>query len=99
MRHHIKIAYGVDDDPEFVSQEFSALVRANMTPLAAIQAATLNAAELLGTSHDTGTIDPGKFADIVATNGDPLKDITVMEHVVFVMKGGEVVKDEVHTKK
>jgi imidazolonepropionase-like amidohydrolase len=99
LRHHIKVAYGVDDDPEFVSQEFSALVRANMTPLAAIQAATVNAAELLGTSHDTGTIEAGKFADIVATNGDPLKDITVMEHVVFVMKGGEVVKDEVHTRK
>lgn len=96
LRHHIKVAYGVDDDPEFVSQEFSALVRAGMTPLAAIQAATVNAAELLGTSHDTGTIEAGKFADIVAMGGDPLKDITVMEHVVFVMKGGEVIKDDVH---
>ena len=46
------------------------------------------ATRLLGTSHDTGTIETGKFADIVATGGDPLKEITVMEHVVFVMKGG-----------
>lgn len=99
MRHHLKIAYGVDDDPEFVSQEFSALVRAGMAPLEAIQAATVNAAELLGTSHDTGTIEAGKFADIVAIDGDPLKDITRMEHVMFVMKGGEVIKDAVHSRK
>ncbi len=46
------------------------------------------------TSHDTGTIEPGKFADIVAVTGNPLEDITVMEHVVFVMKGGEVIKND-----
>jgi imidazolonepropionase-like amidohydrolase len=67
-----------------------------MAPLGAIQAATVNAATLLGTSQDTGVIEPGKFADIIAVSGDPLKDITVMEHVVFVMKGGEIVKDGVH---
>lgn len=93
LQHHLKIAYGVDDDPDFVSKEFSALVRGGMTPLQAIQAATTNAALLLGTN--TGAIEPGKFADIIAVAGDPLKDITVMEHVAFVMKGGEVVKNEV----
>jgi imidazolonepropionase-like amidohydrolase len=59
----------------------------------------VNAADLLGSTKDTGTIEAGKFADIVAVNGDPLKDISRMEHVVFVMKGGELIKDEVHGKK
>jgi imidazolonepropionase-like amidohydrolase len=99
LKHHLKIAYGVDDDPEFVSREFGALVHGGMTPLQAIQASTVNAADLLGTAKDTGTIEAGKFADIVAVSGDPLKDITAMEHVVFVMKGGELIKDEVHAKK
>jgi len=94
LKHHLKIAYGVDDDPESVSLEFAALVRGGMTPLAAIQAATVNAAELLGWERIAGTIEAGKAADVVAVSGDPLADIHVMEHVVFVMKGGEVVKDE-----
>jgi len=94
LQHHLKIAYGVDDDPDFVAKEFSALVRGGLSPLGALQAATVNAADLLGTSRDTGSIEPGKYADIVAVTGDPLKDITVMEHVVFVMKGGELIKDE-----
>jgi imidazolonepropionase-like amidohydrolase len=99
LRHHLKIAYGVDDDPDFVSKEFGALVRGGMTPLMAIQAATVRASELLGTTRDTGTIEPGKFADIIAVSGDPVSDIGTMERVVFVMKGGEVIKDEVHPKK
>jgi imidazolonepropionase-like amidohydrolase len=70
-----------------------------MTPLAAIQASTTNAAILLGTTKDTGTLEAGKFADLIAVSGDPLQDIAVMEHVIFVMKGGEVIKDEVHSKK
>jgi len=52
----------------------------------------VNGAELLGRSDEIGTLEPGKFADIVAVDGDPLADITVMEKVVFVMKGGEVYK-------
>ncbi len=94
LKHHLKIAYGVDDDPDFVSKEFGALVHAGLSPLGAIQAATVNAATLLGEDHDTGTVEPGRYADIIAVTGDPLRDITVMEHVRFVMKGGEVVKDE-----
>jgi len=95
LKHHLKIAYGVDDDADYVSMEFSALVRGGMTTLAAIQAATINAAELLGWEKDAGAIEPGKLADVVAVKGDPVADIHVMEHVSFVMKGGEVVKDEI----
>ena len=92
LDHHLKIAYGVDDDVDFVSREFGALVRGGMTPIDALRAATINGAELLGRSKDIGAIEPGKFADIVAVDGDPLSDITVMEKVTFVMKGGEVYK-------
>jgi imidazolonepropionase-like amidohydrolase len=63
-----------------------------MTPIEALRAATMNGAELQGRSKDIGTLDPGKFAVIVAVDRDPLSDITEMEKVVFVMKGGEVYK-------
>ena len=94
LAHHLKIAYGVDDSDvdATVSKEFGALVRGGMTPLQALQAATINAAELLNQTKDLGTLEAGKFADIVAVSGDPLSDIGEMEHVVFVMKGGEIVK-------
>jgi imidazolonepropionase-like amidohydrolase len=92
LDHHLKIAYGVDDDVDYVSKEFGALVRGGMAPIDALRAATLNASELLGKSNDVGTIEVGKYADIVAVDGDPLADITVMEKVVFVMKGGQIYK-------
>lgn len=94
LKYHLKIAYGVDDGDvdESVSKEFGALVRGGMTSLEALQAATINGSELLGLDQDMGTIEPGKYADLVAVPGDPLKDITVMEHVAWVMKGGTVVK-------
>jgi len=97
LKHHLKIAYGTDVDPDYSSMEFGALVRGGLAPLGAIQAATVNAASLLGAAQDSGTIEPGQFADMIAVTGDPLKDITVMEHVAFVMKGGEVIKNEVHS--
>ena len=90
LEHHLRIAYGLDDDVDFVSKEFGALVRGGMTPLEALRAATSNGAELLGKATDIGSLEAGRYADIVAVDGDPLADITVMEKVVFVMKGGEV---------
>jgi len=65
-----------------------------MTPMQAIRAGTATAAELLGWSDKLGTIEAGKWADIVAVSGDPLKDIKELENVKFVMKGGTVYKNE-----
>jgi imidazolonepropionase-like amidohydrolase len=69
-------------------------VKYGLTPLQAIQSATVSAADLLGWSDRVGSIEPGKFADLIAVNEDPLADITSLEHVKFVMKGGEVIKNE-----
>jgi imidazolonepropionase-like amidohydrolase len=65
-----------------------------LSPLQAIQAATVNAADLLGLPGKVGNLEPGAWADIVAVDGDPLKDVTTLEHVKFVMKGGEVVRND-----
>jgi len=65
-----------------------------MTPVQAIQTSTVNAADLLGWSDRIGTIEPGKFADIIAVNGDPAKDVTLLQNPVFVMKGGVVYKQK-----
>jgi len=75
------------------AHEFAVMVKLGLSPLAAIQAATVNDADLLGWSDRVGTIEAGKFADIVAVDGDPLADVTTLERVKFVMKGGEVVKN------
>jgi imidazolonepropionase-like amidohydrolase len=90
--------YGVDDDDidESVSKEFGALVRGGLSTLGALQAATINAATMLGKDKDVGTLEPGHYADVVAVKGDPLSDITVMENVAFVMQGGKVIKDPAH---
>jgi len=76
------------------AHELGVYVRLGMTPLQAIQTATVNDADLLGWSDKIGTVEPGKWADIIAVDGDPLKDVTTLEHVKFVMKGGEVFKNE-----
>jgi imidazolonepropionase-like amidohydrolase len=93
----VKIAFGTDAAvyPHGLNAgEFHVYVKLGMTPLAAIQTATLNASDLLGWKDRVGTIEPGKWADIIAVDGDPTKDVTILEHVKFVMKGGTVYKNE-----
>jgi imidazolonepropionase-like amidohydrolase len=67
-----------------------------MSPLAALQTGTINAADLMGWTDRVGTLEPGKWADLIATEGDPLKDVKTLQHVAFVMKSGVVYKDETH---
>ena len=97
MAAGVKIALGTDAAvyPHGLNaHEFAVYVRLGMTPLQAIQSGTLNGADLLGWSDKIGAVEAGKWADIVAVDGDPLQDITTLQHVKFVMKGGEVVKNE-----
>jgi imidazolonepropionase-like amidohydrolase len=96
MRAGVKIAFGTDaggfDWKVNPAKEFSSMVKFGMTPAQAIRAATSTAADLLGTQNELGTIEAGKLADIVAVPGDPLADVSLMEKVEFVMKGGVVYK-------
>src|SRR5438270_5248107 len=97
MQAGVKIAFGTDAAvyPHGLNaHEFAVYVQLGMTPLQAIQTATINAADLLGWSDRIGTIEAGKFADIVAVNGDPTKDVTLLQNPTFVMKGGSVVKQK-----
>jgi imidazolonepropionase-like amidohydrolase len=93
----VKVAFGTDAAvyPHGLNaHEFAVMVKLGLTPLQAIQAATMNAADLLGWQGKVGSLEPGAWADIVAVDGDPLKDVTTLERVKFVMKGGDVVKNE-----
>lgn len=74
------------------ARQFAVMVRYGATPLQAIQAATVNAADALGRAGDVGRVEKGLFGDLVGVRGDPLADVTVLERPVFVMKGGEVAK-------
>jgi len=97
----VKIAFGTDAGvyPHgWNGKQFKYMVKFGLTPMQAIQAATVNAADLLGWTSKVGSITPGKYADIVAVTNDPLTDITTLEHVQFVMKGGMVYKDEIGGK-
>ncbi len=93
----VKMAFGTDagvyphgDN----AKQFVTMVKYGMTPAQAIRTATQNSSDLLGRSHDVGTIEVGKYADIIAVEGDPLADVSVLQSVGFVMKGGVVYKDK-----
>jgi imidazolonepropionase-like amidohydrolase len=100
LKAGVKMAYGTDaggfpwTDSE--AQEFAREVEFGMTPMQAIQSATSKAAELLDREGELGVIAPGALADVVAVEGDPLKDVKVLEHVRFVMKDGAVFRNEAH---
>ena len=95
----VKIAYGTDAGgyawTENQAKEFGYMVKYGMTPIKAIQSATVVAADLLEKTNDFGSLETGKFADIIATSGDPLKDVTELERVRFVMKNGEIYRNEI----
>jgi imidazolonepropionase-like amidohydrolase len=93
----VKIAMGTDAAvyPHGLNaRELAVYVKLGMTPMDAIRTTTVNAADLLGWSDRAGSLEPGKYADIVAVDGDPLQDITALQQVKFVMKGGIVYKNE-----
>jgi len=92
-----KLAFGTDAGvyPHgWNGKQFAKMVEWGLTPMQAIQTATVNAADLLGWADRVGSVQPGRFADIVAVDGDPLKDIHELERVRFVMKGGVVYKEK-----
>jgi imidazolonepropionase-like amidohydrolase len=97
VRAGVKMTFGTDAGvcPHGINaRQFAFMVKYGMTPLQAIQAATTNAADLLGHSDLIGSIKVGKSADVIAVNGDPLVDVKLLENVAFVMKEGTVYKHE-----
>ena len=92
----VKVAFGTDAAvyPHGLNaHEFPVMVKLGLTPLQAIQSATINAADLLGWTDRVGTLEPGKFGDLIAVEGDPIADTSILENIKFVMKGGQVVKE------
>ena len=97
LKGGVRIAFGTDSgvSPHGENhREFGYMVAAGMKEMDAIVAATRSAAELLGLSDEVGTIEPNKAADLIATAGNPLVDITEFERVAFVMRGGVIYKNE-----
>ena len=95
VRAGVKMSFGTDAGVcayGTSGKQFAFMVKYGMTPMQAIQAATSNAADLLGHSNELGSIKAGKYADLIAVSGDPLKDISLLENVDFVMKDGKVYK-------
>jgi imidazolonepropionase-like amidohydrolase len=95
VRAGVKMAFGTDAGVcayGTSGKQFAFMVKYGMTPMQAIQAATSNAADLLGHANELGSIKVGKYADLIAVSGDPLKDISLLERVEFVMKDGKVYK-------
>jgi imidazolonepropionase-like amidohydrolase len=98
MQAHLKIVYGTDMGgipwSEPIAQEFGRMVSLGMSPMDAIQAATVRASEMLDMKGEIGVVAAGAYADIIAVSGDPLKDVGELEHVHFVMHNGAVFKNE-----
>ena len=93
----VKLSFGTDAgvcDYGTAGKQFAFMVKYGMTPMQAIQAATSSAADLLGRTDQIGSVKSGKFADLVAITGDPLKDVGLLENVQFVMKDGRVFKQK-----
>ena len=91
----VKIAYGTDSGvyPHGDNaKQFAYMVRYGMTPMQAVQSATIRAAELLGKEETLGSVQSGRFADLVAVKGDPIQDIRVLENLTHVMKDGKLVR-------
>jgi imidazolonepropionase-like amidohydrolase len=96
VRAGVKMVFGSDAGVmphSLVGGQFKTMVQYGMTPLQAIQAATRNAAQALGREKDVGAIAVGRYADLIAVDGDPLRDVRVLEKVAVVIKGGNVVKE------
>ena len=98
LKAGVKIVFGTDVGgfswSEPIAQEFQRMVELGMTPAAAIRSATGVPAEMLGLSGQVGVIAAGAYADVIAVEGDPLKDVSVLQRVGFVMKSGAVFKNE-----
>jgi imidazolonepropionase-like amidohydrolase len=97
VRAGVKMSFGTDAGvcPHGINaRQFAFMVKYGMTPMQAIQSATSNAADLLGKSDLLGSLKPGKYADIIAVSGNPLADVRILENVKFVMKEGQIYKQE-----
>ena len=95
LKAGVKMVFGTDSGVcpyEYSVRQFAFMVKYGMTPMQAIQSATINAASLIGKPEEFGSIRAGKFADLVAVDGDPIADIRLLEHVTFVMKEGVIYK-------
>lgn len=95
----VKMASGFDasnpTEQGHNADQLVAMAKRGIPPLEVIRAATLNAAELMGWQEDVGSVEVGKYADLIAVEGNPLTDIAILQHAEFVMKGGTIVKDAV----
>src|SRR5262249_37393159 len=98
----VKIAIGYDassaEGHGQNAREITAMTKLGLPPIEAIRAATASAADLMGWQDKVGSIEVGKYADLIAVAGDPLIDIAELEHVKFVMKGGVVIKNDLATR-
>jgi imidazolonepropionase-like amidohydrolase len=101
MERGVRVAFGSDmvSLPHgFAAQELRLHVQAGQSPMEAIRSATIVSAEALGMHEEVGSITAGKFADLIAVRGDPLADVTILEKIPFVMKGGKIYKDEISAR-